>query len=610
MDQKTQPDKYLDLKVAEAMQIDYGKRVVRMDSEARKVQAITTGDVVEVKGKKVTAAIVLPSHPADEGAKIIRMDGLLRQNAGVGLGDRVQIRKAEVKEAKKIVLAPNQPSRYAPGFDQLVKKYLMGKPLLRGDVLSINLFGTPFPFAVAQTVPQAIVMVSEGTELTLSEEPIKELGKISTTNYEDIGGLKDEVQKIREMVELPMRHPELFERLGIEPPKGVLIYGTPGGGKTLLAKAVANESEAHFITINGPEVISKFVGEAEEKLRNIFADAEKNAPSIIFIDELDAIAPKREEVTGEVEKRIVSQLLCVAPETKIFTTVGPMSIRELYDVFAKKKFRKAGIEYAEGEGPLVYGLDKNGKIVQTPVNMMNRLFVPDTYTVRVENGAQVTVSAIQRFCSIRNGELNWVPITSMHDGDYIAVPNHIPSLSAGAVPLDWIKKLDDSKYTLAVNGKLMAAFGRRYVPLVHFKNFMDAGELTDDGTLRTKLLLFMHKSGSCTLDDVFKRFGENYGKKVAIRRLLKELDETGSVSIARNGRRYGIIKAVRVAPTVDLLDCIEGISVFKYFNRYIKKNYFVGLPREFSLELSELVGYVLADGNLRKSRLNVSGKPE
>jgi transitional endoplasmic reticulum ATPase len=309
MDQKTAADKFLELKVAEAMQIDYGKRVVRMDSEARKALGLTTGDVVEVKGKKVTAAIVLPSHPADEGAKIIRMDGLLRQNAGVGLGDRVQIRRAEAKEAKKIVLAPNQPSRYAPGFDQLVKKYLLGKPLLRGDVLSINLFGTPFPFAVAQTLPQAIVLVTETTEVALREEPIKELGKITTTTYEDIGGLKEEVQKIREMVELPMRHPELFERLGIEPPKGVLIYGAPGGGKTLLAKAVANESEAHFITINGPEIVSKFVGEAEEKLRNIFSEAEENSPSIIFIDELDAIAPKREEVTGEVEKRIVSQLL-------------------------------------------------------------------------------------------------------------------------------------------------------------------------------------------------------------------------------------------------------------------------------------------------------------
>ncbi|MFH0972347.1 MAG: CDC48 family AAA ATPase, partial [Candidatus Micrarchaeota archaeon] len=301
----------IELKVAEAMQIDYGKRIVRIDSQARKLLALTTGDIIEIKGSKgkSTGAIVLPSHPQDEGSNIIRMDGILRQNCGVGLGDRVKIKKAEAKIAKKLVLAPNQPSRYAPGFADYVKKNLMGKPLTKGDVLSVNVFGTSFPFAVAQTIPNGIILVNESTEVTLKEEPMKELGKIATISYEDIGGLKDEVQKIREMVELPMRHPELFERLGIEPPKGVLIYGTPGGGKTLLAKAVANESEAHFITINGPEIVSKFVGEAEEKLRNIFQEAEDNAPSIIFIDELDAIAPKREEVVGEVEKRIVSQLL-------------------------------------------------------------------------------------------------------------------------------------------------------------------------------------------------------------------------------------------------------------------------------------------------------------
>ncbi len=302
-------NKQLTLKVAEAMQIDYGKRIVRIDSDARQSLSLTTGDIVEILGKKSTPAIVLPSHPADEGAGIVRLDGLLRQNAGVGLGDRVVIRKAEVKPAKKVVLAPNQPSRYAPGFDQYVKKNLMGKPLSKADVLSVNVFGTPFPFAVAQLVPAGIAIITEETEVMLREEPLKELGKIATISYEDVGGLKEEVRKIREMVELPIRHPELFERLGIEPPKGVLIYGAPGCGKTLLAKAVANESEAHFITIAGPEVVSKFVGEAEEKLRNIFKDAEENAPTIIFIDELDAIAPKREEVMGEVEKRIVAQLL-------------------------------------------------------------------------------------------------------------------------------------------------------------------------------------------------------------------------------------------------------------------------------------------------------------
>ncbi|MFH1106957.1 MAG: CDC48 family AAA ATPase [Candidatus Micrarchaeota archaeon] len=299
----------IELKVAEAMQIDYGKRIVRVDSQARKLLTLTTGDIIEITGKKATGAIVLPAHPQDEGANIIRMDGILRQNVGVGLGDRVKIKKADAKIAKKIVLAPHQPSRYAPGFADFVKKNLMGKPLAKGDSLSVNVFGTSFPFAVAQTIPAGIVLSNEGTEVVLKEEPVKELGRISTTSYEDVGGLREDVQKIREMVELPMRHPEIFERLGIEPPKGVLIYGPPGCGKTLLAKAVANESEAHFITINGPEIVSKFVGEAEEKLRNIFQEAEDNAPSIIFIDELDAIAPKREEVVGEVEKRIVSQLL-------------------------------------------------------------------------------------------------------------------------------------------------------------------------------------------------------------------------------------------------------------------------------------------------------------
>lgn len=299
----------IELKVAEALQIDYAKRVVRIDSKGRAALGLTTGDVVEIVAKRTSAAIVLPAHPADEGLGMIRMDGILRQNVSVGLGDRVRVRKAEIKNAKKIILAPNQPSRYAAGFDDYVKKHLIGKPLNKGDVISVNVFGTSFPFAVAQTMPVGLVIVTPETELQLREEPMKELGKIQTISYEDIGGLKDEVQKVREMIELPMRHPELFERLGIEPPKGVLIYGPPGTGKTLLAKAVASESDAHFITIAGPEIVSKFVGEAEERLRNIFQEAEQNAPSIIFIDEIDAIAPKREEVMGEVEKRIVSQLL-------------------------------------------------------------------------------------------------------------------------------------------------------------------------------------------------------------------------------------------------------------------------------------------------------------
>ncbi|MEM4633608.1 MAG: CDC48 family AAA ATPase [Candidatus Anstonellaceae archaeon] len=301
--------KSIELKVAEALQNDVGRGLVRIDSKARKELEVSTGDIVELKGKRSTAALVWQAHPQDEGLNIIRMDGYLRQNTGVGLGDKIVVRKAELKEAKKVVLTPTQPMKYSPGFDQFVKKKMIGRAITRGDTIFIGVFGTSFPLIAAMVQPAGIVIVNESTELILKESPEKESAQVATISYEDIGGLKEEVQKIREMVELPLRHPELFERLGIEAPKGVLIYGPPGTGKTLLARAVASESEANFIHIGGPELVSKFVGESEEKMRQIFKEAEENAPSIIFMDEIDAIAPKREEVTGEVERRMVSQLL-------------------------------------------------------------------------------------------------------------------------------------------------------------------------------------------------------------------------------------------------------------------------------------------------------------
>ncbi|VVC00405.1 VCP-like ATPase [uncultured archaeon] len=301
--------KSIELKVAEALQNDVGRGLVRIDSKARKELDVSTGDIVELKGKRSTAALVWQAHPQDEGLNIVRMDGYLRQNTGTGLGDKIVIKKAELKEAKKVVLAPTQPMKYSPGFDQFVKKKMIGRALNRGDTIFIGVFGTSFPLIAALVQPAGIVMVNENTELVLKEAPEKEVAQVSSITYDDIGGLKDELQKIREMVELPMRHPELFERLGIEAPKGVLIYGPPGTGKTLLARAVASESEANFVHIGGPELVSKFVGESEEKMRQIFKDAQENAPSIIFMDEIDAIAPKREEVTGEVERRMVSQLL-------------------------------------------------------------------------------------------------------------------------------------------------------------------------------------------------------------------------------------------------------------------------------------------------------------
>jgi len=296
------------LKVAEAMRNDVSRGIARMDAKSREELGVSTGDVVKLSGKKVAYALVWPAHPDDEGQEIIRIDGILRQNAGSGLGEKVRVCKSDVKEAKKIVLAPREPVRFYAGFDQYLKSKLIGKPVVKGNVLPVGVFGAAIPLVVVNTAPAGGVMIGEKTEVILSQE-VEEAETITGVTYDDIGGLGETIQKIREMVELPLRHPELFEKLGIEPPKGVLLYGPPGTGKTLLAKAVANESEANFFYIGGPEVVSKFVGESEQRLREIFKQAQENAPSIVFIDEIDAIAPKREEVTGEVERRMVSQLL-------------------------------------------------------------------------------------------------------------------------------------------------------------------------------------------------------------------------------------------------------------------------------------------------------------
>jgi len=299
------------LKVSEAFQNDIGRGIARIDSKAKSQLGVSTGDIIKLTGKKSALAIVWQAHPDDEGLDMIRMDGILRQNVGIGLGEKVRMEAIQTKVAKRVVLAPQEPVRYSVGFDQYVKKRLIGKALLKGNLLPVGIFGTSIPLIVAQVLPQGAVMVTEETEVRINKEPIKEIKNVPNITYDDVGGLKDTIQKVREMIELPLRHPEIFERLGIDPPKGILLYGAPGTGKTLLAKAVANESDANFFYVGGPEIISKYVGESEERLRKMFAEAQEGAPSIIFIDEIDAIAPKREEVTGEVEKRMVSQLLTI-----------------------------------------------------------------------------------------------------------------------------------------------------------------------------------------------------------------------------------------------------------------------------------------------------------
>ncbi len=298
------------LRVAEAKQRDVGRCKARIDQKTMEILGVVAGDIIEIRGRRVTPAIAWPAYPEDQGAGIIRIDGLTRRNANVSLNDYVIVRKAKTQNAQSVTLAPvDTRIEFDPDFTNFVKSRLLETPLIQGDIVLLSVFGNAIPFTVVRTRPSGIVKVVPTTVFQVLSEPTPEKKGIPRVTYEDIGGLKEEVQRIREMVELPLRHPELFQRLGIEPPKGVLLYGPPGCGKTLLAKAVANESNAYFISINGPEIMSKFYGESEARLREIFQKAQENAPSIIFIDEIDAIAPKREEVVGEVEKRVVAQLL-------------------------------------------------------------------------------------------------------------------------------------------------------------------------------------------------------------------------------------------------------------------------------------------------------------
>jgi transitional endoplasmic reticulum ATPase len=300
------------LRVGDARQRDVGRGIARIDQKTMKKLGISAGDVIKLTGKRTTSAIAWPAYSEDQDQGIIRIDGFTRKNARVAINEYVNIQPAEVKSAFNITLAPvDMRLNVDEDFTKFVKNRLMERTLIEGDTTLVMMLGHAIPFNVTKTRPHDIVKVSAQTTLNILSEPAPEGKGLPRTTYEDIGGLHEEIQRVREMVELPLRHPELFQRLGIDPPKGVLLHGPPGCGKTLLARAVANESEANFFSINGPEIMSKFYGESEARLREMFQQAQKNSPSIIFIDELDAIAPKREEVTGEVERRVVAQLLAL-----------------------------------------------------------------------------------------------------------------------------------------------------------------------------------------------------------------------------------------------------------------------------------------------------------
>lgn len=295
------------VRVAEANHRDAGRGIARLANALMQRIGAVSGDIIEIRSKKKTYARVLPANLDDDGKKIIRIDGNLRNNARVGIDDQVTVRRVVEKEAERITLAPTRAFPQER-LSRSIHRNLEGRPLERGQRIRIETVNNPLTFIVKSTVPQGPVVVARTTHIVM-DKPTAETDISEGISYEDIGGLKRELGLMREMIELPLRHPELFDKLGVDPPKGVLLYGPPGTGKTMIAKAVASESEANFIPISGPEIISKYYGESEQKLREIFEGAEKEGPSIIFIDEIDSIAPKRDDVVGEVERRVVAQLL-------------------------------------------------------------------------------------------------------------------------------------------------------------------------------------------------------------------------------------------------------------------------------------------------------------
>jgi transitional endoplasmic reticulum ATPase len=309
LDSNDKPDK-ISLRVAESDPKYVGRGIALIDPKIMEDLKLGTGDVLEIAGnRRKTHVLLWSGQGSDFGRKLIRIDGYTRNNLGIGIDDNVSVRKVNAAKVEQVVLSPTEDLNVV-GLEEYLPDVLEGHVVTKGDTIPINMMGHKIGFIVTTIIPSnGPAIITSNTDFVIGSVPKAGTKSIPRVNYEDIGGLRNEIQKVREMIELPMRHPEIFDRIGIEAPRGVLLFGPPGTGKTLLAKAVANETNANFYSIGGPEIMSKFYGESEERLRETFKQAQENSPSIIFIDEIDSIAPKREEVSGDVEKRVVSQLL-------------------------------------------------------------------------------------------------------------------------------------------------------------------------------------------------------------------------------------------------------------------------------------------------------------
>jgi transitional endoplasmic reticulum ATPase len=300
------------LRVAEAKQKDVGKSRAKLDPESMSELKVSQGDTLEIVGKRSTVALAWKSDSDDEPVGAVRIDGQTRKNSGSAINEFATVRRIESTVAKSVSLVPvGTKGSMDKDFAQFVRNRLKGTPVVIGDELSVIVLGNPITFKVQKVRPKGTVRIEQNTLLTILPETVVSKNIVQTASYDEIGGLAEEIRRLREIVELPLRHPELFQKLGVEPPNGILLYGPPGCGKTLLARALANECEANFYTMNGPEIMNKYYGETEGKLRDLFKEAKENSPSIIFVDEIDALAPRREETFGDVEKRVVGQLLAL-----------------------------------------------------------------------------------------------------------------------------------------------------------------------------------------------------------------------------------------------------------------------------------------------------------
>ena len=603
-----------------------GRGIIRVDANTMKKLSVKEGDIVEIHGQKKTGAIAVRAYPADVGLNIIRMDGITRKNAGIGVGETVKVAKAVVRDAERVVLAPAQKGIILQMHPDLLKKNLFMRPLAKGDIVAPfpvvrhrregpfndffgvsfeEIFFTPIPgetrLAVVSTLPEGITRVTDYTEMELKPEAVTALEeRIPIVTYEDIGGLGDAIIKIREMVELPLRHPELFTRLGIDPPKGVLLYGPPGTGKTLLAKAVANESGANFLVINGPEVISKWNGQSEANLRKIFEEAEKNAPSIIFIDEIDAIAPKREEVRGEVEKRVVSQLLCLHPNTKIYLPQSVIDIKDLYENSQGKMLKDGnGVEHKIPSSEIcVQSLDARGMVSKSKILAMSKTPIKRGYKISLDTGGSITSSEITKFLTIGNGGVKWKHANSLAEGEFVLIPKRLEFVD-GVEKIDIFKLHEKDKWIIKTNNPTLAGlFKRRYIKLSEVEEFIK-GKLPER-KLSDRILNYLIRKRA-TKDQLQKEFDIS---RKCLNNCIRNLLGRGVIEIGEE-------IAIKDITEKQILESIEGVAHKSDGNIYpIKEKYFIRLPRILDEDLAKFLALMLTEGSLdsKNKRVNISGE--